>query len=229
MQNDFGANQAMTTSAPPIQAVLDCLYDTYGRPEYTGPDDLLGTLIRTIISQQTTSDNASDAFAELLDRFGGSWARMQHAHTDELADAIDVAGLAGQKARRIHRILNWLDEHRSEFSLEWLRQESTDDARDFLTEFRGVGPKTASFTLMDAAGMPFFPMDTHILRICERLGWIDDQSNNQQAHDTMLPRIPDGEHYPAHIVLVEHGRQTCHAQNPDCASCPLQHRCPFSD
>ena len=67
---------------------------------------------------------------------------------------------------------------------------------DFNAGLSGVGPKTATFTLMDAAGMPLFPMDTHILRICRRLGWIADSTSSSEAHDRMLPETGRGPAYP---------------------------------
>lgn len=211
---------------PPARDILNALYEAHGRPSYDGPDDLLGTLVRTIISQQTTSANASRAFGALLDQFQGDWARMRAASVDDIAEAIDVAGLAGQKAGRIHRVLARLDEERGEYSLGFLRELDVQEARDFLTSFKGVGPKTAAFTLMYAADMPAFPMDTHIIRICKRLGWLDENASNKKAHDLIEPQIPDGQHYAAHMVLVRHGRQTCHARNPECADCVLDEMCP---
>lgn len=214
------------TRAPNIRAVLERLYQAYEKPAYDGPDDLLGTLIRTVISQQTTSQNASRAFGELLDRWSGSWERIDRAPLEEVEDAISTAGLAHQKATRIQAILKTLDDERGEYSLEFLRKWDVDEARDYLTNFKGVGPKTAAFTLMYAADMPVFPIDTHIIRICKRLDWLDDSVSNRKAHDTIEPEIPDGEHYAAHMVLVRHGRQTCHARNPTCDGCALEALCP---
>lgn len=211
---------------PAIADVLSRLYDHYGRPSYDGPDDLLGTLVRTILSQNTTRTNTDRAFARLLDRFGGDWDRIRRAPTDAVVDAIEIGGLARQKAPRIQNILEHLREERGDYDLEFLRDWEVDRAREYLLAFKGVGPKTASFTLMYAADMPLFPMDTHILRICERLSWIEASTSSSDAHEKMLPAIPEGEHYPAHIVMVRHGREICHARSPDCETCPLLEICP---
>lgn len=216
----------MSELDPAIADVLRRLYDHYGRPTYDGPDDLLGTLVRTILSQNTTRSNTDRAFARLLDRFGGDWDRIRRAPTDAVVDAIEIGGLARQKAPRIQNILEHLREERGDYDLEFLRDWEVDRAREYLLEFKGVGPKTASFTLMYAADMPLFPMDTHILRICERLSWIEASTSSSDAHEKMLPAIPEGEHYPAHIVMVRHGRETCHARSPDCETCPLLEICP---
>lgn len=209
-----------------MQDVLDALYEHYGRPEPDGPDHLLGTLIRTILGQNTTSRNADRAFDGLLERFGGDWDGMRRAETSEVVGAIEVAGLARQKASRIQGVLEHFHDERGAYDLSFLRDRDPDEAKSYLMQFKGVGPKTARFTLMNAAEMPFFPMDTHILRICKRLGWIDDDLSSQRAHEAMEPRIPDGEHYPAHMVLVRHGRELCHARDPDCEACPILESCP---
>ncbi|QDG49908.1 endonuclease III [Persicimonas caeni] len=212
--------------ATEIPFILDTLYAHHGRMEYEGPDDLLGVLVRTILSQQTTRHNCTRAFDNLIDTYYGDWARIQRAPLEDIEEVIAVAGLAGQKARRIQAALQRLDEERGEHSLEFLRQMPVDEARDYLTSFKGVGPKTAAFTLMYAAGMSAFPMDTHILRIAKRLGWIDESTSSGQAHRLMEERIPAEEHYSAHMVLVRHGRAICHARNPDCHACPIRAQCP---
>jgi endonuclease-3 len=211
---------------PPIRKVLDILYDRYGRPEYSGPDDLLGTLVRTILSQNTTRQNTDRSFGRLIERFAGDWDRIAEAPVDAVVEAIKVGGLARQKAPRIQSILRDVREEHGAYSLEHLRELDVDEAQSYLESFKGVGPKTAKFTLMYAGGMSVFPMDTHILRLCERLGWTDPSDDSRQAHRFMEPRIPDGEHYGAHIVMIRHGRQTCHARNPDCPDCPLLDLCP---
>jgi len=216
----------MKTLDPSVREILDRLYERYGRPEYRGPDDLLGTLIRTILSQNTTRSNTDRAFAGLLDRFGGDWDRVRRAPTEAVVEAIEIGGLAGQKAPRIQNILARIHDERDAYELEFLRDWDVERARNYLLDFKGVGPKTASFTLMYAADMPLFPMDTHILRICERLGWLESSTSSSEAHERMLPAIPNGEHYPAHIVLVRHGREDCRARDPNCEACPLLEICP---
>lgn len=211
--------------SPSIEVVLDLLYDEHGRPQPEGEDDILGTLIATILSQSTNNANSERAFGELLDRFAGDWDQIRQADVAEVADAIQIGGLSRQKAPRIQAILEKLHAERGEYSLEFLREREVDAALAYLLELKGVGPKTASFVLMRAAGAPLFPMDTHILRLCKRLGWIADNTSDRKAHDLMLPHIPEGDHEPAHVVMIWHGRRICHARNPECARCPLLDLC----
>lgn len=208
-----------------VSTALQELYARYDKPVYDGPDDLLGVLVQTILSQQTTRANCRRAFGQLLDAFGGDWRRCQLAPRADLEEAIACAGLAKQKSTRIQALLARVEDERGEYSLEFLRDMASDEARNYLTSFKGVGPKTAAFTLMYAAGMAVFPMDTHIFRICERLGWIDAHDSSRHAHRAMEASISTGEHYAAHMVLVRHGREVCHARSPECKKCPLQDIC----
>jgi len=211
---------------PPMDEVLELLYDAYGVWETDGDDDILGVLVSAILSQSTNNQNSTRAFNGLIDRFEGDWEQVRTADIADVADSIAPGGLSKQKAPRIQAILQKLHEERDELTLEWLRDETPEDARSYLLSMKGVGPKTAAFTLMRAAGMPLFAMDTHILRLCIRLGWTTSSMSDTKAHAFMQARIPSGHHDSAHVAMIRHGRQRCFAQNPECASCPLGHLCP---
>lgn len=218
-------NDEPATTSDQVSAALSRLWAMHGRAEYDGPDDILGVLVQTILSQQTTRQNCRRAFGELIDTFMGDWGKIRGADQAEIERAIRTAGLAKQKSARIQALLARLYTETGEYSLEFLRDQTADEARAYLTQFKGVGPKTAAFTLMYAAGMGVFPMDTHILRICERLGWTSAADSSARAHQKMERLIPPEDHYPAHMVLVRHGREICHARNPDCEVCPLRDIC----
>ncbi|MEM1350615.1 MAG: endonuclease III [Myxococcota bacterium] len=211
---------------PPLSEVLELLYEAYGVWETDGDDDILGVLVSTILSQSTNSINSTRAFQGLVDRFEGDWERVRAADVTDVADAIAPGGLSKQKAPRIQAILQRLHEQRGELTLEWLREETPEFARTYLLSMKGVGPKTAAFTLMRAAGMPLFAMDTHILRLCIRLGWTASSMSDTKAHAFMQARIPVGHYDSAHVAMIRHGQKRCFAQNPACAGCPLGHLCP---
>jgi len=212
-------------------AVVERLGEIYWEKTYGGRA-AFDCLVRTILSQNTSDQASQPAYEELVARYGGDdvdlAVQLAHAEQGDVADAISAAGLYNQKSETLIRIADRvLEEYGSEDEFDrFVREGDPDEVREALLSFKGVGPKTARFTIMYAAGMPFFPMDTHILRICERLGWIDEDLSSQRAHEAMEPEIPEGEHYPAHIVLVRHGREVCSARNPDCEACPILEHCP---
>lgn len=222
-------SSTLQSTAISADEALDELYEVHGRRQWPGPDDLLGVLVNTLLNQQTTADLADRAFGRLLDRFGADWARIAEAPVDDIADAIRSAGLADQKARRLKGLLGQLHEQTGDYSLDHLRDHSPDEARRRLQQLRGVGPKTARFTLMYAAGMPLFPIDTNILRVVRRLGWVPADCSAARAHRIVEPAIPEGEHFGAHMALIEHGRAICTSSNPDCPDCPLCDKCPSAN
>lgn len=210
-----------------MEEVLARLYKTWGREEHGGVDDVLAVLIRTILSQSTTKVNTDRAFASLLDTYAGNWARVAKAPVSELVETIRVGGLARQKAPRIQAILDEVYEVYGEYSLEALEDDDHNTAQSVLLGFPGVGPKTAAFVLMWALGKDVFPMDTHIFRILERVGLLDAAISAAKAHAAMQALIPAGECFPAHMVMVEHGRKVCSARNPSCSECSLNDVCAF--
>lgn len=209
-----------------VEEVLELLCEVGGRPRPDGEDDILLTLIQAILSQATNRQNADQAFDDLMESFAGDLEAIAQAEEERVAEAIAVGGLSEQKAPRIQSILRKLQAERGELSMEFLRRREPEQARAYLESFKGVGPKTAAFVLMWAAGMPLFPMNTGILRIAARLGWIEPGVSGKKAHAQVEPMIPLEERYAAHMVLVRLARSHCLARQPRCESCPLGEHCP---
>jgi endonuclease-3 len=196
---------------------------TYG-PKRREADDPLDGLIRTILSQNTTDLNSHAAFASLKQRFP-TWEEALAADPDDIADAIRHGGLAEIKSARIQEILAQIRRERGKLSLDFVCDLPVEEAKEHLLSFKGVGPKTAAIVLLFDCGMPLFPVDTHVFRVTSRLGWLPEGATPEKAHDLLRELVPEELHFQLHLNLVQHGRETCHARNPDCASCPLKRLC----
>jgi endonuclease-3 len=144
-------------------------------------------------------------------------------------EAIQVAGLANHKAPAIQRALRYITEQRGELSLDYLRELPVSDAKAWLTEIKGVGPKTAAIVLLFSLGRPAFPVDTHVHRVAGRLGLIGPKVNREQAHEILETLLPEELYYAFHLNVIRHGREVCGARNPRCESCPLQSLCRYYD
>lgn len=94
-------------------------------------------------------------------------------------------------------------------------------------QMEGVGPKTASIVLLFAQKRNVFPVDTHVHRVTRRLGWIDEKTSAEQAHQILEGLIPPQRYYAMHINLIRLGREICHARNPRCEICPLKDLCKY--
>ena len=89
----------------------------------------------------------------------------------------------------------------------------------------GVGRKTANVVLNIAFGHHTIAVDTHVHRVSNRLG-ICRSTTPEQTETALLRRTPAKYREHAHHYLILHGRHTCTARSPHCATCPLAARCP---
>ena len=208
-----------------IVAVCRRLHRRYGPVEPPPQSPVLDELVATILSQHTADANSSPAFDELCARFG-DWDAVREAPASQIAAAIRRAGLAHTKAPRIKAILQHLHAQRGEMSLEFLRRWPARAAMDYLTQFPGVGPKTAACVLLFACGQPVLPVDTHVHRVSQRLGLIGPRVSAAAAHQALGELVPPEWVLEFHIQLIRHGRTRCRAGSPQCPGCPLYDLCP---
>ena len=84
-----------------------------------------------------------------------------------------------------------------------------DEAKKWLTELPGVGPKTAACVLLFSLGRPALPVDTHVHRVAIRLGLIGPKVAALPAHDMLEAQLPPDKFYDFHVTLIRHGRRVC--------------------
>lgn len=233
---------------------LDALQQMYGRPTWQRFYDPTSELVLTMLSANSADINAEKAFDALCRRWpapeetravgaqagfragwGGvgisekeaDWAAIADAPIDELIDVIRPGGLAPTKAPRIQAVLRRVFEERADFSLEFLGEMAPPDALAWLTQIPGIGRKTASVVLLFSFGMPLMPVDRHIERVTRRIGLIPNKATVEQAHDYLQVQLDDERIHEAHVNLITHGRQTCHALRPACGRCAVAPRCRY--
>ena len=209
-----------------ILAVHKRLLDFYGYPEWRPPLSPVDELVSTILSQNTNDTNRDRAFKALKARFP-TWEAVIDADPEEVIDAIRPAGLANQKGPRIQSVLREISERRGKLDLDFLTGLPFDEARKWLMQFKGVGPKTAAIVLLFSLEMPAFPVDTHIYRVTGRLGVLPEKMSVEQAHDYLANLLPPEAYFPAHLNLIRLGREICQARRPKCPECPLQELCDY--
>jgi endonuclease-3 len=205
--------------------IISRLGALYGDPEWRPHGDAMSELVLTILSQNTSDANSGRAFMRLKERFP-TWEALMAAPEPEIEDAIAVGGLARIKAPRIKAALAAVSEKRGGFDIDFLRGLPLEEAKAWLRELNGVGPKTAACVLMFALGRPALPVDTHVHRVAQRLGLVPAKATAEKAHDILESMLAPDEVYPFHIMLIKHGRRLCSAQRPRCGECPLLDGCP---
>jgi endonuclease-3 len=213
---------------PTVDRILhihNLLLAEYGDHQWR-PQDPVGTLVATIISQNTNDANRDRAYHRLRARFP-TWVAVRDAPLQQLIDAIRPAGLAPTKAPRIQGALHRISDERGEVSLSFLADLPLESAREWLLSMHGIGPKTAAIVLLFALGKPAFPVDTHVHRVTLRLGLLPPSTTREKAHQVLEHLVPPDLYYPLHLNLIAHGRAVCHARSPSHSSCILRHECDF--
>jgi endonuclease-3 len=220
----------MPEVSPDLIREVDAVLQRTYKPEKSEllADTPVDSLVRTILSQNTNDRNRDLAFARLKQRFS-SWEEAADAPEDEIQERIRSSNHSPTKARRIKEILLHLrEEGNGKISLDDLKSLSTDEAMERLTRMEGVGKKTAACVLMFTLDRPVMPVDTHIHRVAQRLGWIGPKASKDAAHDRLNRIVPPEVRYTLHIEFWEHGRVVCRP-TPRCAMCAIYRFCRYSE
>ena len=207
-----------------VQQVLETLEERYGRSRLIARFEPMDELVSCILSQHTSDANSFPAFTRLRAAFP-EWHEVVEAGADRVAEVIRKAGLANQKSKSIIACLRMIHERVGSYSLEFLRELPTLEARKWLMDLPGVGPKTASIVLCFSMGRETIPVDTHIYRVSWRIGVIPEDIGEVKARDLLLEIVPPSLAFRYHIDLIQHGRMVCKAPVPDCDSCPITSLC----
>lgn len=206
--------------------LADALSRQYGYPTWRQHLPPVDELVSTILSQNTSDTNRDKAFDALKARFP-TWEAVRDAPVDAVIDTIRPAGLSNQKGPRIQAALRYLTETQGRITLDHLNGMTIEEAKAWLTSINGIGPKTAAIILCFALGRPAFPVDTHVHRVTGRLGLIGPKVSAEQAHVILEEIVPPDDYYAFHLQVIQHGRQVCHARNPECDRCVLQADCDY--
>jgi len=208
--------------------IHETLLAFYGEPVWRNPLPAIDELVSTILSQNTNDVNRDRAFDALRAKFP-TWEAVRDAKEKDVIEAIRPAGLANQKGPRIQQVLRAITAERGNLDLSFLSAMSVEDARNWLTKFNGVGPKTAAIVLCFSLGMPAFPVDTHIYRVTGRLGLRPERMTVEQAHPHLEALFLPETYYAAHLNLIRLGRELCTARKAMCEKCPVRKLCDYGN
>lgn len=175
----------------------------------------LELLVATVLSAQTTDVRVNQVTPALFARYPDA-AGYAGADPAELEELIRPTGFFRAKARSLQGLGQAL--------VERFDGEVPPRLADLVT-LPGVGRKTANVVLGDAFGVPGITVDTHVGRLARRLGWTTEEDPVKVEQD-IAALIPRPEWTLLSHRLIFHGRRTCHARRPDCATCPITRDCP---
>ena len=216
-------------NSPSVTTVLEILEQVWKQGTDSAKvfyDEPLDGLIETVLSQNTNDRNRDMAFERLTAK--GSWDAIAGMPKEMIAEAIKPAGICNNKSVTILRVLDQVKKTFGEYSLRTLKDGTPEEAWNFMTGIQGVGPKTAACVLAFDLGIPAFPVDTHVARICKRLGWAEEKESPVEFQERMEKIVPPEMKTAGHLNIIQHGKNICKARSPLCSECPLRGLCPSS-
>jgi len=171
-------------------------------------------LISTILSARTRDSNTREATKTLFSRFGTP-NEIAEAEVEELEKLIYKAGFYKVKALRIKEV--------SKLIMEDFDGSVPDNFKE-LVSLPGVGAKTANCVLVYAFKKPAIPVDTHVHRIPNRLGWIKTR-RPEQTEEELKRILPKDQWIRVNRLFVRFGQEICIPNYPKCRICPLEDSC----
>lgn len=99
--------------------------------------------------------------------------------------------------------------------------------RLILESLPGVGPKTCSVVLKNIYNVPAIPVDTHVQRVCIRLGIANDKNTPSEIEAILKNNIPVNKWNRVSEQILLFGRYYCTAINPKCVNCLFKEMCTY--
>ncbi len=194
--------------------ILSALFSFY--PEkisFIPADDPFKFLVTVILSASSTDVQALKSSERLFSRFNG-YEELYQADVSEIEDLIRSSGLVKNKARTIKAVSAVMHE-----------KGALPETVEELTAITGIGEKTANCYLGDVLKKPAVIVDTHFLRVANRLGLIEESDRNR-AYRKIREKFPSEIWTRLSMTVNLHGRTYCKAKKPLCGTCPLKDLCP---
>lgn len=183
--------------------------------EYTNSYTLL---VAVVLSAQSTDKGVNKATRTLFEKVSTP-QEMVELGEEKLKQAIKTIGFYNTKAKNIIRLSEILVQE---------YQGQIPQSRDALERLPGVGRKTANVILNTAFGEPVMAVDTHVLRVSNRLG-ICAAKTPLEVEKALMEKISSDYLQHAHHWLILHGRYICQARKPKCYLCPVVDLCEYKE
>ncbi len=178
----------------------------------------LELLVALILAAQARDDLVNQITVELF-RTHKTAAAYAGTPLDEMEQRIRKINFYRNKARAIQSCCHIL--------VERFGGKVPDRLDDLLT-LPGVGRKTANIVLGNAFGRETIGVDTHVMRVSQRLGLTKNKNPDKIELDLIL-LVPGKRRVRFCHLLQYHGRRVCLAQRPDCPKCTIRSLCPYPE
>lgn len=169
-------------------------------------DDPFHLLIAVILSAQATDKQVNKIAPALFEAYPDPIS-MSMATLQEIESYIQSLGLYRNKAK-------YLVEASQKIVADF--NGKIPNTRKDLMSLPGVGRKTANVVLSIVFDTPAIAVDTHVERVCKRLGIVEADASPRQVENTLMEKLPKEYWSKAHQLLVLFGRYYCTARSKEC-------------
>src|SRR6476620_2032523 len=181
--------------------------------DFTSPLELL---IALILAAQARDDLVNKITVDLFQTYRNA-ADYANAPPALLEKRIGKINFYRNKAKSIHNCCKEL--------VDRFGGQVPDNLND-LVSLPGVGRKTANILLGNAFGQQTIGVDTHVMRLSQRLGFTKNTNPDKIEFD-LTPLVPEKQRVRFCHLLQYHGRRICFAKSPRCPACTIKSLCPY--
>jgi endonuclease III len=199
-----------------LTKIIDLLSKEYPSAVITlNYDNPFQLLVSTILSAQCTDIKVNQVTKELFEKYKGP-SDFMNASINEIENIIYSTGFYKAKAKNIKAA--------SKKIIEEFSGAIPDNMKELLT-LPGIGRKTANVILGHCFEPEGIVVDTHVIRISNRLK-LTDTKNPEKIESLLKNLIPRNQWVIFTHYFINHGRKICKARNPLCIDCPINYLCP---
>jgi len=206
-------------TGPDAREVTKLLLKRYPDPKialhFTNPLELL---VAVILSAQCTDARVNEVTKSLFKKYRRA-ADYANAEPATFEQEIRSTGFYRNKAKTVIACGRKL--------VEKFRGEVPRTVDELVT-LPGVGRKTANMVRGNAFGQQAIPVDTHVLRVANRLA-LAQTDDPDEVEAALAAAVPADKHTAFANAMILHGRETCTARSPRCPDCVLVKLCPWPD
>lgn len=172
------------------------------------------TLISCLLSLRA-KDEVTEIISENLFKIANTPKTMLKIPIPKLKKIIFKSGHYNKKAEAIRHV-----------SKELIKKfnSKVPDTKEELESIKHIGPKTANIVLAFSFGKQVIPVDTHVHRIPNRIGWIETKSP-EESEVALMEVIPKQYWSDFNGIFVLFGKTICLPVSPLCSSCPINKYC----
>jgi len=183
--------------------------------DYVNPYTLL---VAVVLSAQATDKSVNKATKDLFAKVDTP-EKMVELGEENLITYIKTIGLYRAKAKNVIGLSKRLIE---------AYNSQVPQSREDLMTLPGVGRKTANVVKNVIFHEPTMPVDTHLLRVCPKIG-IAEGNTPETVEKSLMERVPPEFGLNAHHWILLHGRYVCTARNPKCQDCLIADLCKHNE